>query len=82
MKYIRNYTDLQHFLNSIIPIIPYIELTLIYLDYKKLFDYYYLILFALFVPCSDISYFVMPPYQSRNLYSISCRFRIMKKIFP
>ncbi len=29
MKYIRNYTDLQHFLNSIIPIIPYIELTLI-----------------------------------------------------
>ncbi len=28
MKYIRNYTDLQHLVNSIIPIIPYIELTL------------------------------------------------------
>ncbi len=30
MKHIRNYTDLQHLVNSIIPIIPYIELTFYY----------------------------------------------------
>ncbi len=33
MKYIRNYTDLQHLVNSIIPIIPYIELTLVRFHY-------------------------------------------------
>ncbi len=42
MKYIRNYTDLQHFLNSIIPIIPYIELTFIYRAIIHFFGLYFI----------------------------------------
>ncbi len=55
MKYIRNYTDLQHFLNSIIPIIPYIELTLIPNNKSSLCK---LLLFSKNVTNNKLSHFV------------------------